>query len=257
MVAAVWLVVVLAGVAIWTVNDTRQYRLFSQLADSSGRRAFYWRWTVQSFVFLTAAAAISLGLLGRVDAWAGMPVEFAPLAAALQPDTQAASGAADQRLGMMIGFSIGMLIMVVTWKRRIAKMVSPVIGDTEPLIPRNGAEMLAALPLSLNAGFAEELFFRLALPLLVTRVTGSAAVGIGVAIVVFGLIHWYQGWKGVIATTIVGAVLTLVYLKSGSILRVMVMHALIDVMALIVRPMIATRWQRSAAAAPSVSSRPV
>ncbi len=250
MAAAIWLLMVLAGVAIWTVNDTRQYRVFRQVAASGARRAFYWRWTVQSLVFLTGAAVISLGLIGRFDALFAMPFEFEPLASALQSDTRRGSGSADGRMGMMLGFSIGMLIFIAATRRRIAKLVTPVIGDIEPLIPRNASEMLAALPLCLNAGFSEELFFRLALPLLMTTVTGSPAISWGISILVFGLIHWYQGWKGVLATMFMGGVLTLVYLKSGSIASAMVTHALSDVIALIIRPMLAARYATRTARSP-------
>lgn len=250
MAAAIWLLIVLAGVAVWTVNDTRQYQAFRRETESGPRRAFYWRWTVQSLVFLTGASVISLALIGRFDALVAMPSEFAPMASALKSDTPPGSGSADQRLGMMLGFSIGILILIATTRRRIARMVTPVIGDIEPLIPRNPAEMLAALPLCLNAGFSEELFFRLALPLLMTTVTGSAAISWGVTILVFGLIHWYQGWKGVLATMFMGGVLTLVYLQTGSIASVMVTHALSDVIALIIRPMVAARYAARTARSP-------
>lgn len=252
MAAAIWLLIVLAGVAVWTVNDTRQYQSFRRETESGPRRAFYWRWTIQSLVFLTGASLISLALIGRFDALVALPSEFAPFASALQSDTRSGSGSADQRLGMVLGFSIGMLIFIAITKRRLAKMVMPVIGDIEPLIPRNTAEMLAALPLCLNAGFSEELFFRLTLPLLLTTVTGSVAISWGVATLVFGLIHWYQGWTGVLATTLMGGVLTVVYLKTGSIASAMLMHAFSDVIALIFRPMIAARYAARTARRPLV-----
>lgn len=250
MAAAIWLLTVFAGVAVWTVNDTRQYRVFRQVTESGARRAFYWRWTVQSLAFLMGASVISLGLIGRFDALFAIPIEFAPLASALQSDTRPGAGSADERMGMMLGFSIGILLLIANTRRRIAKMVTPVIGDIEPLIPRNGSEMLAALPLCLNAGFSEELFFRLALPLLLMTVTGSVGISWGVAILVFGLIHWYQGWKGVLATMFMGGVLTLVYLKSGSIAHAMVTHAFYDVIALIIRPLIAARYAARTARSP-------
>jgi uncharacterized protein len=244
MLAALWLIIVLAGVAAWTVNDTKQYRHFRIQRESRARRAFYWRWTAQSFVFLTGASAITLWLLGRFDALGTMPSEFATLTSGLRPESESTAASADMRTGMAIGVAISALILVLTLRQRVARLSAPVISDIEPMIPRNGAEMLAALPLCLNAGFAEELFFRLALPLLVTTVTGSVALGIGGSILVFGLIHWYQGWKGVIATAFVGGILTVVYLNSGSILRVMGMHAFIDVLAMIIRPIIAARVAR-------------
>lgn len=245
MLLTVWLIIVLAGVAGWTVNDTRQYRSFRHERESIARRAFYWRWTAQSFVFLVGVSALTLWLLGRFDALGAFPREFTALSSGLNPESRGAEVNADSATGMAIGFSLGMLGLVLTLRRRVAKLYAPVIGDIEPLIPRNGAEMRAVVPLCLNAGFSEELFFRLALPLLITKVTGSVAFGFGASVVVFGLIHWYQGWKGVIATTFAGCVLTVVYLKSGSIMRVMSMHACIDIFAMIVRPLIAKRVVRA------------
>ena len=85
---------------------------------------------------------------------------------------------------------------------------------------------------------------RLALPLLVTTVTGSATAGLVVGCVTFGLAHVYQGYKGVLGTTAMGAMFTWLYLDSGSLLRPMIMHAAIDVVALVVRPTL-VRWLSS------------
>jgi membrane protease YdiL (CAAX protease family) len=132
----------------------------------------------------------------------------------------------------VLGLSI---IAFVQW-RRLRRLVLPVMGDVEPLLPRNGRERLIAIPLSLNAGFSEELFFRLALPLLIAHVTGSAVAALAIATVAFGLVHAYQGWKGVAGTALIGGVLMIQYLVHGSLLRVMVIHAAIDLVALLVRP---------------------
>ena len=52
----------------------------------------------------------------------------------------------------------------------------------------------------------------------------------------FGLAHWYQGRLGVLATGAVGAVLTQLYLTTGSLLLPMVLHVLIDLRLLLDRP---------------------
>jgi membrane protease YdiL (CAAX protease family) len=252
MITSLWLFILLVVIALWTVNDTRQYRRFVTATDSMARRAFYWTWTVQSFVVLTVASVITLAALGRFDALGALPPEFAALRVGAPPEAANASQAAGLRVGMFVGFSIGALITILVWRQRVKALRTPIVADIEPLIPRNRAEQLAALPLCLNAGYAEELFFRLALPLLLTTITGSAGVGIGVAIVIFGLIHWYQGWRGILATTFVGCLLTVVYLKSGSLLRVMVLHAAIDVVGLLVRPMLVGHFTRTRPAVSSV-----
>lgn len=54
--------------------------------------------------------------------------------------------------------------------------LSPRVGPAQALIPQNRREAVLALLLSLKAAFSEEIFFRLALPLLLFRVTGSLTV---------------------------------------------------------------------------------
>ena len=143
--------------------------------------------------------------------------------------------------GMAAGLTLGVgLAAFIQW-RRMRHLLTPVVGDIEPLMPRNGRERLLMIPLSLNAGFSEEMFFRLALPLLIAHVTGSAVVGVVAATAAFGLAHSYQGWKGVVGTGLLGGLLMLQYLAHGSLLRVMAIHAAIDLVSLILRPMIADR----------------
>ncbi|MFB2351758.1 CPBP family intramembrane glutamic endopeptidase, partial [Priestia megaterium] len=77
-------------------------------------------------------------------------------------------------------------------------------GDIEPLMPRNAAEIACAIPLAINAGVTEEVFFRLALPLLAVQATGSALAGFAIACAAFALVHWYQGWKGMLVVFAVG-----------------------------------------------------
>ncbi|MCU0647824.1 MAG: CPBP family intramembrane metalloprotease [Gemmatimonadaceae bacterium] len=249
MQLVVWLIAVLVGVTYWTWNDTRQYRQFVAERDSGRRRAFYWRWTMQSFGLLTLASLVTLGLLGRFDALLVMPAEFEALRIARQGAATPPTDTPDARLGFYIGVALASAVAIAIWARRVRTMLTPVIAEVAPLIPRNAAERWAALPLCINAGYSEELFFRLALPLLLTHVTGSVAAGTAIAVVLFGFIHWYQGWKGIVGTMLVGALMTLVYVTSGSLVRVMVTHALIDVVGLIIRPMIGQLVARRRASA--------
>lgn len=244
MTLAIWLMGLLTAITVWTVIDTRQYRRFREESHTAARLAFYWRWAGQSFVFLTLASLLTLWLLDRMDAIRTLPPEFLALRPPASPEEAGGRRSADAQLGMALGMLMSTAFAVFIWTRRIKQVMTPVVGDIEPLIPRNTAERWAALVLSVNAGYSEEFFFRLALPLLLTTVTGSAAVGLGVSVVIFGGIHWYQGWKGVLATMLVGGLLTLVYLTSGSLLRVMFTHALIDVVGLVLRPLLAQQMAR-------------
>ena len=100
-------------------------------------------------------------------------------------------------------------------------------GHVEGLVPRTRVELGGWALLSLSAGFSEELIFRGFLiwaftPLL--GIWGAAALSVAV----FAAAHGYQGGKGVLATGIVGGLLTLVVLISGSLWPAIAMHALVD-----------------------------
>jgi membrane protease YdiL (CAAX protease family) len=138
--------------------------------------------------------------------------------------------------GLVSGMVIAVVAITIVSVRRGAKVQPVQLGDINALLPRNGAETLWTLLLSLNAGISEELFFRLLLPLLFALAFGHAAIGFALAIAAFGLAHLYQGWVGVLATAFVGAVFTALYLWSGSLVVPMALHVVIDLLGLVVRP---------------------
>jgi membrane protease YdiL (CAAX protease family) len=240
MLATLLLCALPLGLGAWIHHDLRQYAAFKRETTSIGRRRFYLRWTWQGFAALTGAALVVLAVLGRLGDVLGVPPEFAALVPTRDVDMpQEDDGEA--YLGFVIGAGFGVVVFVALQVLRFRRTRAVLLGDVEPLIPRDALEQLASLPLCLNAGFSEELFFRLALPLLVTTVTGSAAAGLVVGCVTFGLAHLYQGYKGVLGTTAMGAMFTWLYLDSGSLLLPMIIHAAIDVIALVVRPTL-VRW---------------
>src|SRR5690606_14130034 len=111
--------------------------------------------------------------------------------------------------------------------------------DFEPLLPRAPSERMPVLALALNAGVGEELFFRAMMPLLLTLVGLPAIPALLLSAAIFGVVHLYQGWFGVALTAVVGAGLSYVYLKSGSIWMPVALHMFININALFVRPAIA------------------
>jgi membrane protease YdiL (CAAX protease family) len=131
----------------------------------------------------------------------------------------------------------------LTWRRlRKGKGTPAYLGHVSALLPRDRSEVLLGAAISVAAGIGEELFFRLLLPILLAAfVDGVAAVVI--AILMFGLAHAYQGWKGVTVTTLVGALFSAMYLMSGSLAAAMLFHVVIDLMSLVVRPMIRGAWR--------------
>jgi membrane protease YdiL (CAAX protease family) len=57
---------------------------------------------------------------------------------------------------------------------------------------------------------------------------------VAIAAAAFGLAHAYQGWTGVLTTGILGGVMALLYLQTGSLLVPVLLHAAIDLRFLLV-----------------------
>lgn len=227
----------------WFVrNDAAEYAAFKALTDTAARQREFRRWTLRSFLFFFVGAAALLALLGRIDALWRMPPEFAPLARAVairlsKEDHFVLFLIAGAFGGGLLGAAVGPLL-----KKRKAR--GPVvIGDIEPLMPRNAAERRWTALLAANAGPAEELYFRLLLPLVLTLATGQPLVAFIVAGIVFGLVHFYQGWVGIVGTMVVGALFAFLYLAAGTIWVPMILHSLMNLNSLWLRPWLASRAQ--------------
>lgn len=99
------------------------------------------------------------------------------------------------------------------------------------LLPRTGMERGAFLGLSAAAGTGEELAYR------GYALAGIQLLGVGawpaalLSSAAFGFLHAYQGPVGIVRTGIMGFVLAVPVVLTGSLVPSMVAHALIDVVA--------------------------
>jgi len=98
------------------------------------------------------------------------------------------------------------------------------------MTPRTKKEKRLWLPLSISAGVCEEIIFRGAFVFLVSGIFPDLPVYLVFLFVVilFGLGHFYQGSKGFIISTLVGAFFALIYIASGSLIFVIAIHFLTD-----------------------------
>lgn len=229
---------VVAGLLWMSWRDSRDYAAFKLFDESSDRIRFYRQWTFVPMALFGAGGVVMLLALGRIDALWNLPVELAEFIEPIKPPSSAETPSLESMLGMAIGIALGLTVSAILWRKRLKKMSQPVIGDIEALLPRNRSEVKWCIPLALNAGISEEIFYRAALPLLALEATGSIAASLLISISAFGMAHWYQGWKGVLVTTAVGAFMFWLYLSSGSILKPIVVHILIDLIGLVIRPLI-------------------
>ena len=253
MALPVLLLVATLALLFWFAkDDVREYRLFKALDRSSGRRARYALWVVKQVAFFALPALVGLALLGRIGALTAFPPEFAAIAMSLGPPV----GIGDDILGVLVGAAIGGALAggVTLWLIRRRRVVRdgatgrlPTLGDIDHLLPRNRAELPYGAMLAVSAGLTEELAFRLYLPLLLAMVTGNGWVAVVVPVLIFGALHRYQGWVGVVATTVMGVLFTLLYLYTRSLAVAIAGHAILDLNALVLRPAIAGAWHRAPA----------
>ena len=239
LIPAILLAAVLALLGWFVRNDRAEYESFKALTRTEDRQALFRRWLLRSFLLFWGVSLLVLIVLGRIGALTAQPTEFAPLAGKLAMHFD--SGFVPILIGAVIGGVVAGAVLGSLLGRRGKKAKPRVLGDIEPLFPRNRQERWWTALLGVNAGVGEELFFRLMLPLLIALVSGSIVFAFVAAGLIFGLVHFYQGWVGILATTIVGSVFAALYLATGSIWIAILLHALMNLNSLWLRPLLMAR----------------
>lgn len=231
------LVLILAGlVANAIVRDRRDWERFARLRSSKRRRRAFRGWVLSSLAVFGGTSLVVLVLAGQfVPRFTDAARGLAPVAGVLGLVGEHPDAAAGFAIGIAIAV-LAVLVLSVTLARGNPDIMT--VGDIAAMMPRNRRELPWGAALSVNAGVVEELMFRLALPVLAYAVTGSAAIAVVGSIVLFGLLHVYQGVWGVLATMLIGAVLMAVFLVTGSILVPIVLHVLVDLRSLVLIPMV-------------------
>ncbi len=102
---------------------------------------------------------------------------------------------------------------------------------TRFLLPRSVGERAHFVWLGVTAGVTEEVVFRGFLVRAVESAAGSTWVGVAVAAIVFGLAHRYQGPSGAVRAGVLGAVLALPLVVTGSVVPAILAHAALDLLA--------------------------
>jgi CAAX protease family protein len=136
-------------------------------------------------------------------------------------------------IGVVLGLAIVIPIMVDQRRRAITDpdTLAEVRKRLEPvrfLVPHTRSELGPFVWVSITAGVCEELLYRGYLIWYFSHVLPWWAAAI-VAALAFGIGHAYQGTRGVVITTLLGAFLAAVYFLTGSLYASMLIHALMDV----------------------------
>jgi membrane protease YdiL (CAAX protease family) len=204
---------------IWDRHDMRRLKS----STSPRKRVLIYQMTV---AWLWIAAMLLLATTPHSQL-------FVPLATATMARYR------DMIVPIVIGLGIGAMIPVILarWKPRAQVTQVKALGDTALILPRTTEDRRWFALVSLSAGICEEIIYRGFL----IRYLAMLPLGLGVrgaiigAAIVFGIAHGYQGWKGILVTSVLGLVMTALFYATGSLLLPIVVHALLDLRILLLR----------------------
>lgn len=154
--------------------------------------------------------------------------------------------------GWQLWVAVGLVLaLAITHARTVAriarskrsKRVKLENPHVEKLSPHTRSELGWWVALSLSAGFCEEFIFRGYVIWAFQPAFGLWGAA-AISVVVFAMVHSYQGVKGALGAGIIGGLLTLVVLILGSLLPAMALHALIDIGQGVVALLVLQRVQR-------------
>jgi uncharacterized protein len=169
-----------------------------------------------------------LGLgVGAMALWHFAGRDWAAMGFAMPAGSGVATGIA---AGAFIGLALRPIIVARSPKAAAAMRRN--FGALEGILPRNGHQLRWGLLVSLFAGLFEEIAYRGYLMAYFGAWFGPWGA-LAASSVLFGLAHLYQGKWGVPVTTLLGALFGWVYIETGSLLLPILLHAAVDLSAMV------------------------
>ena len=209
-------------------------------SDAGARRSFYRRllvleWGLAVLAFVVWLASPEVDAAGVGLAW---PREWpGPLTSVVVVVVALFVVASTRQL------RAGALLEMARPARRPARSpatrgrhAAPPGQSTLALLPRTAGERRLFTVVGVTAGICEEWLYRGFFLAVVAATTGitAAPVLVAIAAVAFGLAHAYQGRAGIVATGVLGGIMAVLYLDTGSLLLPVLLHAVIDLRFLLV-----------------------
>jgi membrane protease YdiL (CAAX protease family) len=186
--------------------------------DPTARIRFFWLVIVIEWIWVATVAVVLTPRPDPLTAIGLVPMSMSPLVS-----------------GMVVGMLIGLILSTIAfaWNPRLRAGIQRQAAGVSALVPATTGERWLFSGVSLTAGVCEEIVFRGFLRLYLQDL-GLSMISTGIlATVIFGLAHAYQGWKGIIQTSLLGGVFMGLFIASGSLLPCMVLHALVDLRFLV------------------------
>lgn len=108
-------------------------------------------------------------------------------------------------------------------------LLGPSAKTVESLLPRSLLEIVIWIGTSITAGVCEEMAFRGYLQRQFHALTGSGVIAVLGQGVVFGLFHFYQGWKNVIVICVLGVLFGALAAWRRNVRANIIVHAWADI----------------------------
>jgi membrane protease YdiL (CAAX protease family) len=202
-------------IPLWGLRHKRRLLAGLRLGSGDPRVQAYRRIALVSWALVFGMLAI----------WLSAGRDVRALGLAFDPGPRALIGAAVAVLAS------GLLVLQMVVVQRSPEKLDRVLGQlerVESVLPHNARELRAFGWLSISAGICEELLYRaylIAYFYAMVSVWPAMALAAGA----FAVAHAYQGVSGVIKTGVIGVIMGLLYLLSGSIWGPMLLHAMVDI----------------------------
>ncbi|MGA7896348.1 MAG: CPBP family intramembrane glutamic endopeptidase [Candidatus Sulfotelmatobacter sp.] len=144
-------------------------------------------------------------------------------------------------LGLVLALLVGSLLPAV-FARRSAKLRDKTLKACKRLafvLPDTQEERAWFALVSVTAGICEEVLYR---GFLIRYLSDSPWhtglwIALGISSIAFGMAHSYQGVSGIIGTALLGAVMAVLFVATGSLWLPMALHAVLDLRILfLLRP---------------------
>ena len=189
------------------------------IAGLPGARVKLYRSTIWMLLFTCAAVLLVWGLSQR---------SWAPLGFRIETGWMAWAGWG--LAGLAAAGVISQYVLVCTSQAAATKIKAELegMGDVLHYVPATRGEYRLFALTGLTAGITEEIIFRGYVIWAFGCFVPLWAAGL-LSLALFIFLHRYQGLKGMIQVALIGAVLTIVFLLSGSLWPAMLLHIIVDI----------------------------